>query len=214
MSSIAAAGPAFGPTQPLTENDTAKPIDNYGRSKLRAEKLLKGFDFPTTALRLASVYGGGSTEYLIYMKIASRRVRLQFDFEETPFSMLHVSDLCRSVDQLIDNRSKSNGLYYLSDGNYYSYRILAENIEQLFPGLHFRIRIPQKMFHYFGNVVDEVCRISGRPSVLNAERVRILTMPFICSAKKFFSQYNIGKPVRLFDGLAESVRWYRRMGWL
>lgn len=214
MSSIAAAGPSRSPNRPLTEEDHANPLDNYGRSKLEAEKIVKQFSVPSTALRLASIYGGGSTEYLIYMKIASKRVKLEFDFQDTPFSIFHVTDLCKSVDQLIDNKNKSNGLYYLCDNRKYSYRILAENIQRLFPGNHFTIKIPRKMFHYFGNFVDGVCKISGKPSILNAEKVRILTLPFLCSSKKFFSHYSIGEPVRLFDGLYESVRWYRRAGWL
>src|SRR5206468_12977328 len=58
VSSIRAqSGPACD--HPLTEADTPKPVDAYGRSKLAAEHAIRAAELPHTILRPALIYGPG-----------------------------------------------------------------------------------------------------------------------------------------------------------
>lgn len=214
LSSIAAGGPAKNIDKPLTEDDDPQPIESYGQSKLEAEKILQESKIPTTILRLATVYGGGSSEYLLLMKLAAKRIRLVVDFDRVPFSLIHVNDLSNNISRIMQLGNGHKPLYYLSDGRFYNYEILSKTIADLFPGNHLKLKVPQRVLHLFGEMVDKFSKLAQKPSFLNAERVRILSLPFICSSHRFFSHYGMDEPLGLEEGLYESLRWYRREGWL
>ncbi len=214
FSSVAAAGPAKDAQQPLTEEHEPRPMDSYGASKLAAERIICESQLPSTVLRLPSIYGGGSTEYLIYMRLAARRIRLITDFLDIPFSLLHARDLARCIFRMIEDLDRAQGLYFLSDGQTHNSRILSETVAGLFPGTHVPIRIPTPLFIAAGSVMDVIAKISRKPVFLNSERIRLLRLPYLCSSEKFRNQFDIESMMSMEQGFRQSLAWYRKQGWL
>ena len=211
FSSIAATGPAQGTQNPLTEEHEPRAIDAYGASKLVAERIIQKSRLPSTILRLPSIYGGGSAEYQIYLKLAARRIRLVPDFRNVPFSLLHAGDLARCISRLIEGIDRAEPLYFLSDGRTHSFHNLSENVARLFPGRHLSIRIPRFYLHVAGSLMSVIAKLSRKAVYLNAERARILHHPYLCSSEKFRNQFNLKTMMTLEEGLRQSLGWYRSM---
>src|SRR4051812_31912772 len=66
VSSQAAAGPAPDAGHPKREEDAEAPIEDYGRSKLAAERAvrMRSGSMPTTVVRPVAVYGPGDRDFL------------------------------------------------------------------------------------------------------------------------------------------------------
>lgn len=215
LSSIAVGGPLDDLSKPLLEQDIPAPIDTYGKSKLMAEKYLKEYDIPTTALRLASVYGGGSTEYLFYFRMAKKRIRIVTDFDKMPFSLLHVADLCKSIQCIIENDYiEKNATYYLSDDIIYNIENVSKSIISQFANKYMSIKISQRTLQFIGNLVEFYSNAVKKPCFLNKERVSMLSKSYLCSTKKFFSHYHPGAFLSIDDGIKECISWYENAGWL
>ena len=214
LSSVAAAGPARDIHHPLREEEESRPLESYGKSKHEAERLLSQLSFPVTTLRLPFVYGGGSSEFLIYLKFAALRIKLDWKIPGSAFSVIHVTDLAHCIDRLIDGRHRAESLYYLSDGKTYTLNTVSNTLTGFFPGPHLHLRMSEAFFYALGSVVDMFTKIFRTPAVLNGERVRILTLPFVCSSEKFSKNFSNGQMMELKEGFRQSVKWYRREGWL
>ena len=214
LSTVAAAGPARDSLHPLKEDDESRPRESYGKSKLFGEKLLSDLPFPSTTLRLPFVYGGGSSEFLIYVRLAALRIKLDWQIPGSAFSVIYIDDLVKCIDRLIDARHEADSLYYLSDGRSYTLSKVSATITGLFPRPHLHIRMSKALFYAFGSLVDFVTKIFRKPAVLNRERVRILALPFVCSSEKFENFVGNGEMTELEEGSRQSIQWYRREGWM
>ncbi|MRR08798.1 NAD-dependent epimerase/dehydratase family protein, partial [bacterium] len=77
-SSQAAAGPAACLDRPVCEVDGCRPVSDYGKSKLLAERRLMELSpqLPLTIVRPSSVYGPRDTEIFMYFQWIYRRLAL------------------------------------------------------------------------------------------------------------------------------------------
>jgi UDP-glucose 4-epimerase len=98
LSSVRAqSGPVSG--EVLTEELEAKPTDDYGRSKLAAERAVAGLGVDWTALRLAVVYGDGARGNMArLLQLARRHVPLPFAGLTAKRSILSLDNLVAALD--------------------------------------------------------------------------------------------------------------------
>jgi dTDP-4-dehydrorhamnose reductase len=102
----------YGGIGPHLEAEEPRPQNEYGRSKLKAEKLLnleRDLVFRTNFIGKSRARGKPSwTDWLVSSLSASREIKLRSRANFTP---LHVSDVCWSICQAIQH--ELHGLYNL-----------------------------------------------------------------------------------------------------
>lgn len=94
VSSLAAAGPSGN--RPRTEADPPRPVSDYGRSKLDAERLAARYAdrLPITIVRPPIVLGEGDTMgWRMFASVARWGVHLHPTLRRTEYSLIHVADL-------------------------------------------------------------------------------------------------------------------------
>ena len=119
---------AFGETVTITAQTPTVPTDNYGLSKLEAERALlalEGPDFRVAILRPPMIYGKDCTGN--FRSLVSFARRLPF-FPKGPNqrSMLYVGSLNRLVQQIIDREDR--GIFCPQDPEYVNTSAMVQAI--------------------------------------------------------------------------------------
>ena len=119
---------AFGKTVTITAQTPTAPTDNYGLSKLEAERALlslEGPDFRVSILRPPMIYGKDCKGN--FRSLVSMARRLPF-FPKVPNrrSMLYVGSLNRLVQQIIDREER--GIFCPQDPEYVNTSAMVQAI--------------------------------------------------------------------------------------
>ncbi len=103
VSSIAAQSGSFSEHE-LTEDDTPRPNNAYGRSKLAAEYAIRASDVSYTILRPVVMYGDGEKGNFAFVHEISRLpVLLPFGRLKAKRSVLSVQNFCSAVQLILTN---------------------------------------------------------------------------------------------------------------
>ena len=102
---------------PYTEITKCEPQDDYGKSKLEAEKLLMKMeddDFTVSILRTPIVYGKGvKANILNLVKLVDKVPILPFGSIKNRRSMVYIGNLCDMIDRLCE--CKKSGTFLAGD---------------------------------------------------------------------------------------------------
>lgn len=114
-------------------NDTTKPINFYGYSKLRGEELLKKSGCKYLIFRISWLISSHKSSFLMKIKnriIENKKVYVINDAYSSITSVKLIYTFFKiNLDQLVD--FKINGLYHLRNDNIVSYFTVAKFIESL-----------------------------------------------------------------------------------
>jgi UDP-glucose 4-epimerase len=127
-----------------TETSICKPEDEYGKSKLRAEKLLLELEddnFKVSIIRTPIVYGYGVKANIKNLVSLVNKVSvLPFGGIENNRSMVYIGNLCHLVDVVI--QQKQSGVFLASDDNPLSTSKLCELIAKNLEKKVYLVKIP------------------------------------------------------------------------
>ena len=127
----------------IYEDTPLKPKNNYGKSKLQAEELIKALDddsFKIAILRPPMVYGKGCKGN--YPRLAKLAVKTPvFPDIDNQRSMIYIDNLSEFVRALIDN--SSNGFYLPQNSEY----VNTSEIVRLIAEIHDKKIIMTKLFN-------------------------------------------------------------------
>lgn len=103
VSSLAAAGPSVDGTGSAAMPDLARPVSEYGASKLASERLVVGHAMPWTVVRPPVVYGPGDAA----TRLLFRQVRGPIAVvprARSPLSVIHVDDVVAALLRALEVR--------------------------------------------------------------------------------------------------------------
>jgi dihydroflavonol-4-reductase len=217
LSSLSAAGPRTS-RDPALEDDPPNPVSDYGRSKLLGEERIREI-LPRerwTILRAPAVFGPGDRDVLFLFRMASLGIIPQVAGRRTEVSVIHVEDLVRAL-LLAGTREASRGrLYHVSNGRVYTRDDLANALrlavqrETVLP-----LPLPPLLFRAVGLLSDLAVRISGRPALLNSDKVREVLQPgWVCSSARIEKELGFSAAIGMEEGFRSTWEWYQREGWI
>ncbi len=137
------------PLSPLNEDSPPRPRTGYGRSKLKAEEILRrkgreyGFDY--TTLRLTTLYGPcmrGGLFYVLANWTNRGQLLAKLNWPGRA-SFIFVEDAARIVLWFSLAEAGRNQTYFVSSGETYTIGELAELISRKRPGSSLRLSLPQ-----------------------------------------------------------------------
>jgi len=187
-------------------------LSDYGRSKLRSERVVAASGLDWTAVRPPAVYGPGDTEMLELFRMARRGVvalppggRL---------SVIAAGDLCRLLLALVDARDTVGSVYEPDDGQPggWSHREFADALGAALGRRVRTVALPARLVHV-GARIDRLVR-RGRAK-LTVDRARFYCHPDWVARSDRHPPMALWHPaVATPTGLRATADWYRRAGWL
>lgn len=215
ISSQAAGGPSTK-DHPLTETSDPHPVTPYGRSKLAAEKAVRGADrIPFTIIRPPSVFGPRDTDFLQLFQTVQKGVITKLGFKERRYSMIYVEDLVRGIWQASINPDTVNQLYYLADPEPVSWEQLCKAIAEVFTKKTISLSIPVPLFAMVVLISDAYSKVTGKRVILNKGKLpEFMARYWECQPEKAVHTFGFKPDFTLKEGVEKTVRWYRTNGWL
>lgn len=213
LSSYAACGPAE-PGRPRTLSEAPAPLTAYGRTKLAGEKIVQSLDVEgvqTVILRAPAVYGPGDHALLPYFKL----VRLGLapaPAGERWLHMIFVRDLARALQRAAD---ASGGIYPVADPREHSWSEMVAVLATALERRPLRLSLPAGLVRAAAAATEGVSSLFGATAVFNREKAEEMLAPaWICEIAGSETLLPAEDATPLAEGIAETVRWYKRQGWL
>ena len=188
-------------------------ISNYGWSKERAELIVRDSGLDWTIVRPPAVFGPGDTEMLDLFRMARRGVAL---VPSGRMSAIYVDDLARLLVALAADRSVSIGQVYEPDDGRatgWSHRGFARAVARAVGRQRLATLATPTLLLKAGGQIDKFVRRNR--AKLTPDRARYIAHPDWVATEGAAPPADLWHPGRdTDDALAETVRWYRREGWL
>ena len=217
ISSLASFGPASSSdlSDFLKEEDKPKPINTYGKSKLQSEEYIKSLDnFPYVIVRPTAIYGPREKEILTFFKLINQHIEGYIGNKKQHLTFIYVKDLAKTIlDAALSKVSQKS--YFISDGKYYSQNELGKYAKQFLNKKTLRFHVPVSLVRGIAWLLEQPAKITGNYPALNLEKVRILeSMNWKCDLTALKEDLNFQPQYDLERGLAETIEWYKKEGWL
>ncbi|MHC1709027.1 MAG: NAD-dependent epimerase/dehydratase family protein [Methanomassiliicoccales archaeon] len=215
-SSTEAMGPIASP--PGDEDSPLNPQYEYGRSKARAEELVRSSGLDWTILRPSGIYGPSNVDDVAYYFITSfKGLASKFIIGSGGnfIQFVHVKDVVQGFVKALDRPASIKGTYIITQARPYTYeevyRVLANIFQQKEP----RWRVPKPLAKLMMLPIEGLSVLIGRENFL----YRRETVESVTSDRAFRidrARRDLGyEPVYdLPEGMAETVAWYRENGYL
>ncbi|WEU40438.1 MAG: NAD-dependent epimerase/dehydratase family protein [Candidatus Odinarchaeum yellowstonii] len=221
-STTEAIGPVKNP--PGDENTEPNPVYEYGKSKLKAEEVIKAYGLKGlnyTIIRPSGIYGPRNifdVSYWTITSFAKNSIATKFivGSGENLVQFVHVRDVVEGFALTLEKSDVSNRqTYIISEDKYYTYnqvyRILAELTGRKPPSTH----IPKIIAKILIAPIEGVNKLFGKENFL----YHTSTVDSVCSDRA----YSIEKARRelgyrpkydLKTGLKETIEWYIENGYI
>ncbi len=217
ISSLAAMGPNVG-QQASMPIEAARPVSNYGKSKLEAEKRIQRFinQLPITIVRPPAIYGPSDRECLILFKLVSWRIWPSFLSQNKKLSVIYVEDAVNAIMHAMKNDKNSGNSYFIDDGHAYLIHDLigvlkdALNVRRLF-----NVPIPTKALKFGLGIVDKYAAFLKKPTMLGKDKLQELVQEdWSCNSQLANTQLRWAANTDWNTGAIKTLNWYKQQGWI
>jgi nucleoside-diphosphate-sugar epimerase len=208
FSSQAAAGPGRD-SQPVDEQMEPKPVSFYGRSKLQGERLTLAFRerLRVVIVRPPAIYGSRDADTVELLRWVQQGIRPLFGGKDGLVSVCYVDDLVRAALAVIDQPVASGSTYFVSDGKIYDYNRVYKTAGELLGVRTIPFPVSAGMLTLYNRF--------NRDSPLTRDKAReLLHGNWICTTAKAQRELGYEPKIFLAEGLARTISWYRKAGWL
>jgi nucleoside-diphosphate-sugar epimerase len=211
VSSLAAVGPSLDGT-PVREDDEARPVTHYGKSKLEGERIVRRLVPDAVIVRPPVVYGPRDRDVFQVLKPLSRGIAVQLGAGERWFSAIYVGDL---VEGLIAASSAAGRTYFLANSTAVSWGELRESAARIMGRDARVLRVPTAVAYAAGFGAEMWARLTGKPGIISREKVAEALCPhWTCDTRLASAEIGFEARTSLDAGLELTLAWYREAGWL
>ncbi len=218
ISTLAAHGPSEdGTPRPLDAEPT--PVTAYGRSKLRAEELVRSWasnGHSAAIIRSPAIYGPRDRELLPFFKLVRQRLAFLLGDGTNAISMVYVEDAARAAALAAAAEDEAPCVTYaIDDGAVYTWRDLLSAVEQAVGRKALRVPSPPWAFSAAALVSETYGRLRGKAVIFTRDKVREMRQRYwVCSHEEIGRDLGWKPQVGLSEGAALTAAWYRQQGWL
>lgn len=216
VSSLAAYGPAdFDPSGVVSNASTPHPVTHYGKSKLAGEKILIESGLPYTIIRPTAVYGPREKDLLTLYQMINKGLNVEMGFTPQKLTFIYVKDLVRAIVDMTTSTKTTKKTYFISDGNTYSARQLADTVKGILRKKVVNIKLPIAVVKIIGAISELYGKVTGGFPPLNREKVNELgARSWVCDVQPLVEDIDFAPQFDLEKGLSEAIPWYREKGML
>ena len=215
-SSLAAVGPSRDAT-PQAEDVTPQPLTDYGRSKLKGERVAREYAdrLPITIIRPPVVYGPRDADIFLFFQMINRGVIPILGDTDKLLSLVHVKDLVAGLYTAAVSERAIGETYFLTDGEIHTWmgieRIIADALEKR----PFRVKVPFFLVDFISILTETAAKVTRQTPTLNRQKVQDLKQRFwICDSRKAERELGYRPTYFLQKGIQDTAAWYQANGWL
>jgi nucleoside-diphosphate-sugar epimerase len=216
-SSQAAAGPATCPDRPVCEVDECRPISDYGKSKLLAEKRLSALSdrLPLTIIRPPSVYGPRDTEVFLYFQWINRNIALLPGIRTRYAHLIFVKDLAAGMIAAAESGNTMGKTYFLASEQAHTWQEISGSIARSLGKKPVRVHVPLFLGRFSAVLSEAGAFVTGKPTQFNRQKVREISQRYwTVSTRAARADFGFACEYGLERGIAETALWYKDNGWL
>jgi nucleoside-diphosphate-sugar epimerase len=198
---------------PADEKTECIPTDNYGISKLMAERVvLEHKDkLPVVIVRPAVVYGAGFNEgYFPVLKLLKKHKLKVIDSGDNVLPFVHAKDVARALLLAAGSRKAIGQTYIITGGEQMTQKeileIAARELEVKPPHKH----IPLPIARLNIQLSYLISLFRGKKPPIDLEQLSVLSSHRIFDISKARKELGYSPKVRLEEGIKEMVEYYRR----
>jgi nucleoside-diphosphate-sugar epimerase len=217
VSSIAAARPSQGDGQPIPEDCEPRPVTDYGRSKLEAERiaLAKKDLISVVIVRPPAIYGPRDKEILAFFKSIKFGILPLLGPTQNKLSMIYGSDCGAACVAALDADVPSGSVYHVDDGAVHTMEELIRLTEAAM-GRRAKVRfhLPRRLVETAAFGAELYGKATNKAVMLTRDKLNELFEQWVCDSTR--ARRDLGwKPEVPFEvGIERTVAWYRQAGWL
>lgn len=215
VSSLAAAGPSAA-DRPLTEEDKAQPISQYGLSKYLAEQAVLRYAEKKFAviIRPPVVYGPRDRDVLLYFKSVKKGFLFLLGTGKQRISLVHVDDLVQGI-MAAANHPVSGKIFYISGDGAYDWHTIGHTIARALNKKPITIYVPLWLLSIIAAVSVAASSLTGKPALLNWDKVAEMKQAgWMCSNERAKKELGFRPKMDLQRGIQQTADWYQSMGWI
>jgi nucleoside-diphosphate-sugar epimerase len=218
FSSQAAAGPSpYGSL--IGEDEECRPVTHYGRSKLKAEELVREFcsaeGISFTVIRPPAVFGPRDYEVLYYFKEAKKGKLPVIGDPDNRFSLVYVRDLVDGSILAAGSEKAIGQTYFICYPEPATWRLMVDMISNI-TDIQCKIqKIPYPVAYIAGFAMDFFSCITGKATMISREKVYEISRPdWICSSLKITGELGFKPGSSLEEAMRTTAQWYQDKGWI
>jgi nucleoside-diphosphate-sugar epimerase len=215
-SSLTAVGPGTG-TESVDENTTYHPITTYGRSKMEAEKecLAVMQSLPITIVRPPAVYGPRDKDVFEFFNSVNKHFLPLSGFGRKILSFVHSYDLVDGIIAAAEHPKAASQIYFISNEEVYDWEMLGNIAGKFLKKWVVKARIPHFLLYTVAGISEFIAGMQDKPALMNIEKARDgVQSNWLCSPKKALEELGFKTKLSLEEGVAISLEWYRKNGWM
>jgi len=210
FSSVAAVGPV-PPGRSLSEKEIETPVSFYGRAKLEAERAVLKYKerLHLVILRFPAVYGPRDRDGLLMWRMFLRGLAPVMG---GTFSLVYVDDAVRAAVLAGEKNCPSGAVFFISDGNCYSYYELVRVWQDVTGKRVLCFRVP-KILALFAASLNQW--LNREWAIFNPDKVRELCQEcWVCTDPRAETELGFKPEFDLKKGMERTLQWYKEKGWL
>lgn len=214
ISSLAASAPGLD-DQMIKIEAVGDPVSAYGWSKKKAETYIEEkCTLPYVILRPPPVFGPGDRDMFPVFDLVNKNLELYVGGKLQLLSFIYVKDLARGIVKATIS-PLVNKKYFLSDNGQYDNEKFNLLIKQYLKKKTLKIRLPLFVVYIVAFFSEIYTRITGNLSQLNIEKIKELKCSnWMCDSREFYKDLAIEPKYTLYQGIQETIDWYRSEHWL
>ena len=201
---------------PIKLTDKPHPNTAYGESKLKAEDCLRYTrNFPYVIMRPTGVYGPREKDYYLMLKTVKSGLDVGAGFKPQHLTFIYVKDLVDAVFLSLKS-SVCNTSYFVSDGDVYTDKEYTSLVKDVLGKKHvLSLKVPLGLLYFISVMAEMFSKLTKRPSTLNRDKYKIMKQRnWECDIQPLVDDLGFKPRYNLRQGLEESMRWYKKEGWL
>lgn len=216
ISSLSAMGPGKdNDYTPFSENMLPQPNTRYGASKLKAEMLLQMHSVPYIIFRCTGIYGPLDRDYFLMFDAMRKGFDFSVGFRRQLLTFIYAPDLAAAAFAALE-KAPVKEIYNIAEPRAYSqaeFRAIAA------AKLGKKFILPVKVPLWGTKAVSWICEkigvVRGKPSTLNTDKYNIMKQRnWSADTRKAKEAFGFTAPTALKEGVAQSIDWYRKEGWM
>ncbi|CAN5832704.1 NAD(P)-dependent oxidoreductase [soil metagenome] len=214
LSSYAACGPSI-PGQPRRQEQMPGPLTAYGRTKLAGEQAVieaGAAGLETVIVRAPAVYGPRDHALLSYFKLVRWWLAPSPGGGERYLHLIYGPDLAIALERAADS---AVGIHAVADPQVHAWSDLVDEISRSLGRRPVKLKLPVSFVRVAARLTERVGGLAGRTVTFNREKAEeMLAASWVCELSGSEVLLPPGEVTPLREGIAETVRWYSRQGWL
>ena len=188
----------------LTEDTNSNPVTVYGKSKLAAENYILSKEIPKNKrvyiVRPCMIHGPNNKGRLnLLYSFVSKGVPYPFGKYQNKRSFVSVDNLCFIINELLDNKNVSSGIYNIADDESLSTNQLVSIIGDVVNKKAKILNVPKSLVKLIAKVGDVL------PLPVNSERLQKLTENYEVSNLKIKKAMQKNLPLSAEKGFKKTI---------